>query len=87
MKKTVDAVRIPINFQQKIVTTSVAFEVGEPATLIPNDMKLKMAELIKNLWKSNRIDSKIQRLKNCSKIRDPSSNAFLYVGNQTGFFD
>ncbi|RKS00423.1 phage portal protein [Flavobacterium sp. 102] len=76
-EKTVDAVRIPINFQQKIVTTSVAFEVGEPATLIPNDMKLKMAELIKNLWKSNRIDSKIQRLKTVQKSETQAAMLFF----------
>ena len=66
-KKTVDGVRIPINFQQKITKTAMAFEVGEPVTLIPNEAKNKTAELIKKLWRSNRIDSKIQRLKTLQK--------------------
>ncbi|WP_445453098.1 phage portal protein [Flavobacterium sp. 25HG05S-40] len=75
--QTVDAVRIPINFQQKIVRTSVAFEVGEPATLIPNDKKSKLAELVKNLWKTNRIDSKIQRLKTVQKSETQAALLFF----------
>lgn len=59
--KTVKGVRIPINFAKKIVTTSAAFEVGKPVTLIPSEDN-NLSKLVKQLWKVNRIDSMIQKL-------------------------
>lgn len=59
--RQVKSVKIPINFAKKIVTTSSAFEVGKPVTLISSeDNNLSM--LIKQLWKVNRMDSLIQKL-------------------------
>ncbi|QYS85417.1 phage portal protein [Flavobacterium oreochromis] len=60
-KRLVKAVRIPINFPKKIVTTSVSFEVGKPVTLVPSEDN-NLSKLIAQLWKVNRIDSLIQKL-------------------------
>jgi len=59
--KEVKAVRIPVNFAKKIVTTSVGFEIGKPVTLIPSE-ELDLATVIKQLWKVNRVDSLLQKL-------------------------
>ena len=59
--KIVKAVKIPLKFCKKIVTTATAFEVGKPVTIIPSDEN-NLSELIYQLWKVNRIDSKIQKL-------------------------
>ena len=61
-KKLQKAVKIPASFQNKIVTTSTAFEVGEPVTIVPQifNSKEKDNELTKEisrLWKVNRIDA------------------------------
>lgn len=85
-KAPVTAVRIPINFQKKIVTTSVAFEVGEPATLIPNDTENKLADLIKKIWKSNRIDSKIIKLKTIQKSETQAAMLFFMSEIKEGSF-
>lgn len=62
--KLVKQVQLSIPFQKKIVTNSTAFEVGKPVTLIPNTNKenAQLPELIKKLWKVNRIDALIQKL-------------------------
>ncbi|RTK93002.1 MAG: phage portal protein, partial [Neisseriaceae bacterium] len=59
--KLVKAVRIPIKFAKKIVTTATAFEVGKPVTIVPSEEN-NLSKLIAQLWKVNRIDSKIQKL-------------------------
>ncbi len=59
--KTVKAVKTPINFAKKIVTTASAFEVGKPVTLIPSEDNT-LSKLITQLWKVNRLDSIIQKL-------------------------
>lgn len=59
--KIVSAVKIPINMSKKIVTTSVAFEVGKPVTLVPSEQNT-LSDLIKQIWKVNRIDASIQKL-------------------------
>lgn len=59
-KKIVTKVKIPIPFQQKIVQTATAFEVGEPPTLIPED-KTPLSDEVERLWKVNRMNSKIQK--------------------------
>jgi len=59
--KTVKAVRIPIKFAKKIVTTATAFEVGKPVTLIESEEN-NLSKLFHQIWKSNRIDSKISDL-------------------------
>jgi SPP1 family phage portal protein len=60
--KTVKAIRSIVPYQKKIVTTSAAFEVGSPITLIPNDINDLSTEVLR-LWEDNRIDDKIQKAK------------------------
>lgn len=63
-EKSITAVKVPLNYPKKIVNTSVAFEVGEPVTLVPqieNATESQLAKLIQNLWKANRIDNVIQK--------------------------
>lgn len=60
------AVRIPIPFQNRIVSTATAFEVGEPVTLVPTvtdkeDNKNQLTQEIERLMKVNRLDSKLQK--------------------------
>jgi len=78
--KTVLAVRIPINIQKKIVNTGTTFEVGEPVTLIPNTTadgkQSQTAELIKKLWKTNRLDSKLQKLIQLKKAQTQGALQF-----------
>lgn len=52
-------IQLSIPFAKKIVNTSVAFELGEPITLIADD-KNDLFEVVKNTWKLNRLDSKLQ---------------------------
>lgn len=59
--KLVKAVRIPINFAKKIVNTATAFEVGKPVNLIPSEEN-ELSKLISLIWKTNRIDSLIQKI-------------------------
>lgn len=64
--RNVEAVRIPIPFQNKIVNTATAFEVGEPVTLVPEvtgseNNRNKLTDEIDRLFKANRLDSKIQK--------------------------
>ena len=59
--KLVKAVKIPINFAKKIVTTSAAFEFGKPVTFTPSEDN-NLAKMVKELWKVNRLDSLIQKL-------------------------
>lgn len=64
--KVVKPVKIPIPFQNRIVTTATAFEVGANVTIKPSEVN-KLSEEIEILWKNNRIDSKLQTLKNLQK--------------------
>lgn len=57
--KSVAAIRLSIPFAKKIVNTAVAFELGEQITLIADD-KNDLFEVVKNTWKLNRLDSKLQ---------------------------
>ncbi len=82
-KKIVEGVRIPVQFQKKIVETSVAFEVGEPSTLIPN-VKNNLSELISKLWKTNRLDSKIQKLKTLQKSQTQGAIQFYMKEIEAG---
>jgi SPP1 family phage portal protein len=58
---TIKEVRVPINFAKKIVTTAAAFEVGKPVTLIPSEEN-ELSNLIKQIWKVNRMDAMVQKL-------------------------
>ena len=64
--KKVTAVKIPVPFQNKIVNTATAFEVGEPVTLVPTVMNSEanrndLTDEIRRLVKTNRLDSKLQK--------------------------
>jgi len=65
-QRLVKSIRSPVNYAKKIVTTSAAFEVGEPVTLTPSDDNDLFKELIR-LWKSNRMDDKLQKAKTVQK--------------------
>lgn len=56
--KTSRMVKIYINHAQNIVETLAAFVVGKPVTLIPSE-ESDLSKLIKQIWRVNRIDSKI----------------------------
>jgi len=59
--KIVKAVKIPVPFQNKIVNTATAFEVGAAVTLTPsNTDNLELSTEISRLWEVNRIDSVLQ---------------------------
>lgn len=73
--KIVKAVKIPIKFAKKIVTTATAFEVGKPVTIIPSDEN-NLSSLIYQLWKVNRIDSKIQKMTLLKKSETQSAIQF-----------
>ena len=73
--KLVKAVRIPIKFAKKIVTTATAFEVGKPVTIVPSEEN-NLSNLIAQLWKVNRIDSKIQKLITLKKSETQAAMQF-----------
>lgn len=76
--KVVKGVRIPINFAKKIVTTATAFEVGKPVTLIPSEDN-NLSKLLYQIWKVNRIDSKIKNLVTLKKAETQSAIQFYVV--------
>lgn len=80
--KLVKQVKLSIPFQKKIVTNSTAFEVGKPVTLVANtdNKNAKLPELIKKLWKVNRIDSIIQKLVYLKKAQTEAALLF-YIDN------
>lgn len=57
--KSVTAIRLSIPFAKKIVNTAVAFEIGEPITLIADD-KNELFDSVRTTWKLNRLDNKLQ---------------------------
>jgi SPP1 family phage portal protein len=73
--KLVKAVRIPIKFAKKIVTTATAFEVGKPVTLVASEEN-NLSKLFSQLWKSNRIDSKITELVRLKKAETQGAIQF-----------
>lgn len=77
--RTVKAVRTPINFAKKIVTTASAFEVGKPVTLVSSEDN-NLSKLFKQIWKVNRIDSIIQKLVSLKKSETQGAIQF-YINN------
>lgn len=77
--KLIKEVRIPINFAKKIVTTSTAFEVGAPVTLVPS-IQNKVADIVKQLWKVNRTDSLVKKLVGFCK-QESQSAVQLYIND------
>lgn len=59
--KKVKAVRIPINIASKIVSTAIAFEVGQNPTITPSEDN-NLAKLTKQIWKVTRQDSLLKKL-------------------------
>lgn len=57
--KSVTAIRLSIPFAKKIVNTAVAFEMGEPITLVADD-KNELFDSVRTTWKLNRLDNKLQ---------------------------
>jgi SPP1 family phage portal protein len=53
-------VKIYLNHAENIVETLAAFVVGKPITLLPSENN-NLAKLIKQIWRVNRMDSKLLR--------------------------
>lgn len=51
-------VKIYLNHAENIVQTLSAFVIGKPVTLIPSENN-ELAKLVKQIWRVNRIDSKL----------------------------
>jgi len=77
--KLVRAIRIQVPFQNRIVTVSTGFEVGEPVT-ISAVKKDDLSDEVLRLWKTNRLDSKLQALKETQKSETESAILF-YINN------
>lgn len=77
--KTVRALKIQIPFQNRIVTLSTGFEVGEPVT-ISAEKQSALSDEILRLWKINRLDSKLQKLKEIQKSETEAAIIF-YISN------
>jgi SPP1 family phage portal protein len=85
--KVVKGVRIVVPFQKKIVTTSVAFEFGKPVTLIPSFEEGKESnidKILKKMWKINRIDSIITKIKTLQKSETQAAISFYISEIQEG---
>jgi SPP1 family phage portal protein len=65
-QKLVKKVRISVPFQNKIVRTATAFEVGEAPSIIPEERNGLTDEILR-LWKVNRIDHILQQAKTLQK--------------------
>ena len=76
--KNVKAVRIPINFPKKIVTTATAFEVGKPVTLVAS-AESDLTKLIDQIWKSNRLNAAIQKLITIKKTETQAAIQFYIL--------
>lgn len=82
-------VKIPIDYAGQIIDTSVAFEFGEPVTLIPNIEKgkeSKLADLFKKLWRANRIDNLIQKAVEIKKKETEAAFLFYISDIKPGSF-
>lgn len=76
--KTVKAIRTKVNFQRKIVTTAVAFEVGEPISFSSgNDSDLEN-EVVR-MWAVNRMDDKVIKAKIAQKSQTEAALQFYVV--------
>lgn len=82
-QRLVKSIRSPVNYAKKIVTTSAAFEVGEPVTLTPSDDNDLFKELIR-LWKSNRMDDKLQKAKTVQKTETECAIHFFIRESSSG---
>lgn len=86
--KIVKSIRLPIQFQKKIVRVATAFEVGEPATLIPSNKENALHEEVKVVFKNNRIEAKIQELIKLKKTHTEGALLFAMKQiNKEGLFN
>jgi len=83
-QRIVKSIRSPVNYAKKIVTTSCAFEVGEPVTLTPSVENNVLFTEVTRLWKSNRIDDKLQKLKTTQKVQTETAIHFFVKENTGG---
>jgi SPP1 family phage portal protein len=83
LQSIVPAVRIPIPFQNKIVRTATAFEVGNSPDIIPNEANDLSAEVLR-LWRMNRIDSKINQMVSLKKSELQCALMFYIKDYKTG---
>lgn len=81
--KLIEAVRIIVNYQKEIVTKSVAFEVGEPVTILPNEQN-DLSNLVLKLWKDCRIDYKLQEAITIKKSETECAFMFHFHTNDDG---
>lgn len=79
--RNVKAVRIPINFPKKIVTTATAFEVGKPVTLVASEEN-DLSKLLDQIWKVNRINAAIQKLVSLKKTETQAAIQFYIVKSE-----
>lgn len=78
-EKLVRAVKIPVNFAKKIVTTATSFEVGKPVTITPSESNSDLSKVIKSLWKSNRLDAMVTKLVELKKRETQGAVQFYIV--------
>ncbi len=81
--KTVKAIRTVVNFPRKIVTTAVAFEVGEPVTFVSKNNS-DFEKLVIDTWRKNRLDDKLLRLKIAQKSQTEAAIQFYIVKGVDG---
>ncbi len=75
LKEIVKAIRTPVNFAKKITRTSVAFEFANPVKLIPSEAN-QLFETVLQVWKKNRLDSKLQELKEIQRSQTQTAIIF-----------
>ena len=80
--RVVKKVKIAIPFQNKIVNTAAAFEVGEPPSLIP-DEKNDLTDEVLRLWKVNRLDAYLQKAKVLQKSEMQCAFSFYIKTDNT----
>jgi len=95
-KNKIQAERIQINLQKKIVNTSAAFLLAEAPSIFPSDAKDKAGIEILKILKKNRINSKLLKFAKCVMAetqsvfifnKDPEGTiSFRNYNSDTGFF-
>lgn len=78
--RVVEAVKMVVNYQKEIVTKAVAFEVGEPVTISPNE-QTELSDLVLKLWKDCRIDYRLQEAITIKKSQTECAFMFHFHTN------
>lgn len=79
--RIVEAVKMVVNYQKEIVTKAVAFEVGEPVTITPNE-QTELSDLVLKLWKDCRIDYRLQEAVTIKKSQTECAFMFHFHTNE-----